>query len=207
MESDESDGSFPAWVSLEYSQMLKLASPSRVIFSSLSKQSVDSLDKLLTDRGATPQQFKADTRTVSQLIKDDGVDMSRVCLLDPKGEKELEPEDIKQFDWFLFGGILGDDPPRDRTGELRKLGFTGRRLGPVQMTTDTALGVTKLIVQDGIPYEKIAFVDHPTIRFDDHESVEMPFRYVKDDKGEPILPDGMKKLLRDDMDKGFDSFE
>jgi hypothetical protein len=42
----------------------------------------------------------------------------------------------------------GDDPPRDRTGELRALGFEGRRLGPVQMTTDTALGVTKAVVQD-----------------------------------------------------------
>lgn len=42
----------------------------------------------------------------------------------------------------------GDDPPRDRTAELRNLGFPGRRLGPVQMTTDTALGVTKLVVDD-----------------------------------------------------------
>ena len=43
---------------------------------------------------------------------------------------------------------VGDDPPRDRTSELRKKGFTGRRLGPVQMTTDTAVRVTRLIVQN-----------------------------------------------------------
>ena len=36
----------------------------------------------------------------------------------------------------------------DRTSELRKRGFQGRRLGPVQMTTDTAVRVTRLIVQD-----------------------------------------------------------
>ena len=36
----------------------------------------------------------------------------RVCLLDPKGEKDLSPQDGEQFDVFLFGGILGDDPPR-----------------------------------------------------------------------------------------------
>lgn len=42
----------------------------------------------------------------------------------------------------------GDDPPRDRTGELRVMGFPGRHLGPTQMTTDTALGVTKLVVHD-----------------------------------------------------------
>ena len=40
------------------------------------------------------------------------------------------------FDWFL-----------DRTSELRNKGFTGRTLGPVQMTTDTAVRVTRLVVQ------------------------------------------------------------
>jgi len=42
----------------------------------------------------------------------------------------------------------GDDPPRDRTGELRKLGFEGRHLKEVQMTTDTAVGVSKRVVED-----------------------------------------------------------
>ena len=46
---------------------------------------------------------------------------------------------------------LGDDPPRDRTAELRVLGFPTRHLGPVQMTTDTALGVTKRVVEDRGP--------------------------------------------------------
>lgn len=35
----------------------------------------------------------------------------------------------------------------DRTSELRKKGFEGRRLGPVQMTTDTAVRVTRLVVE------------------------------------------------------------
>ena len=56
-----------------------------------------------------------------------------------------------------------------------------------------------------VPLSEIPFIDNPTIRFDDVESVEMPFRYVTDAKGEPILPDGMRQLLQDDMDKGFDA--
>jgi ribosome biogenesis SPOUT family RNA methylase Rps3 len=36
----------------------------------------------------------------------------------------------------------------DRTSELRKKGYEGRRLGPVQMTTDTAVRVTRICVQD-----------------------------------------------------------
>lgn len=31
----------------------------------------------------------------------------------------------------------------------------------------------------------------------------MPFRYVIDSEGGPKLPQGMKELLRDDMDKSF----
>lgn len=38
--------------------------------------------------------------------------------------------------------------PVDRTSELRKKGYEGRRLGPVQMTTDTAVRVTRICVQD-----------------------------------------------------------
>lgn len=73
------------------------------------------------------------------------------------------------------------------------------------MTTDTALGVTKTCVQDGIALSDIRFVDHPTITFNERESVEMPFRYVADERtGEPILPPGMKDLLQNDMDRGFD---
>jgi ribosome biogenesis SPOUT family RNA methylase Rps3 len=32
---------------------------------------------------------------------------------------------------------------------LRKLGFEGRHLGEKQMTTDTAVMVTKMVVEDG----------------------------------------------------------
>lgn len=40
----------------------------------------------------------------------------KVCLLDPKAEKDISPEDGEVFDVFLFGGILGDDPPRGSDG-------------------------------------------------------------------------------------------
>ena len=39
---------------------------------------------------------------------------TRTCLLDPAAEQELDPEDGSAFDVFLFGGILGDDPPRGK---------------------------------------------------------------------------------------------
>ncbi|KAF2863919.1 DUF431-domain-containing protein, partial [Piedraia hortae CBS 480.64] len=130
----------------------------------------------------------------------------KTCLLDPKGEQDLSPEDGQKFDVFLFGGILGDDPPRDRTAELRAKGFPGRRLGREQMTTDTAARVTRMVIQ-GKHLDEITYIDRPDIELPatdgPKESVSMPFKYVKNDKG-PIMPDGMVSLLAADMDKGID---
>jgi ribosome biogenesis SPOUT family RNA methylase Rps3 len=93
----------------------------------------------------------------------------------------------------------------DRTSELRKKGFEGRRLGPKQMTTDTAVRVTRLVVQDGsmwpfarvkrhavlmntVALDKVPYVDFPELKFNVHESTQMPFRYITDKEGNPIMP-------------------
>lgn len=132
----------------------------------------------------------------------------KICLLDPSAKQELDPSDAEKFEVFLFGGILGDDPPRDRTSELRKKGFTGRRLGPVQMTTDTAVRVTRAVIMDGKKLDGgIPYIDYPELKLGEHESTEMPFRYVTDQSGKPIMPDGMLDLIKADADKGFDALE
>lgn len=67
----------------------------------------------------TELQLPANLQSVSALnVEHRGVEelyadrKNRVCLLDPSAKKELSPEDGENFDIFLFGGILGDDPPR-----------------------------------------------------------------------------------------------
>ncbi|EGX93776.1 DUF431 domain protein [Cordyceps militaris CM01] len=131
--------------------------------------------KVPEDLASSPA-FKAEHRGVEELYADS---RNQVCLLDPAASKDLSPEDGDSFNVFLFGGILGDDPPRDRTSELRKKGFAGRRLGAKQMTTDTAVRVTRIVVQDKIALDKIDYVDFPELKFNKYESTEMPFRYVK----------------------------
>ncbi|KDQ56566.1 hypothetical protein JAAARDRAFT_70310 [Jaapia argillacea MUCL 33604] len=205
MEDDEdTPKALPQWVELEYNHMRMLAgSDACVHFMHLSKASGDSL--MQGFRGEGLAEAKCHQIGVLELMKQMNVPLEKVCLLDPKAEAELAPEDGDgRFEWFLFGGILGDDPPRDRTSELRVLGFPTRRLGPVQMTTDTALGVTKLVVQDKVPLNQIPYVDFPTITFNPKESVEMPFRYIADRNKEPRLPPGMRELLREDLNKSFD---
>ncbi|KAG8216224.1 SAM-dependent RNA methyltransferase, partial [Butyriboletus roseoflavus] len=209
MEEDEATPtSLPPWVELEYIHMKILAGTSaRVLFTHLSQRSCASLqEKLASFRGpgASSQVY---THSILELLKNQDVPLSKVCLLDPRAERKLGPEDGLEFEWFLFGArqFMSDDPPRDRTSQLRQLGFPTRHLGSVQMTTDTALGVTKRVVDDKIPLDDIPYVAFPTIKFNAKESVEMPFKYIADRPGgEPLLPPGMKALLYDDLNKGFD---
>ncbi|KAI0324619.1 DUF431-domain-containing protein [Cubamyces sp. BRFM 1775] len=205
-EDEETPKSIPKWVELEYMHMRTLAgSGATVHFTHLSQSSCSTLESLFAqDADPARAQAYAHQKSVLELMEEKGIPLEKVCLLDPKAEKELSPEDGDgRFEWFLFGGILGDDPPRDRTGELRVLGFPGRHLGPVQMTTDTALGVTKIVVQDKKCLSEIPFLDHPTIAFNAKESVEMPFRYISDGK-DPILPPGMREHLHEDLNRSFD---
>lgn len=51
-----------------------------------------------------------------------------------------------------------------------------------------------------MPLEKIPYLDNPEIRVDEHESTEMPFRYVKDPDGLPIMPDvSYRQMSGNDM--------
>ena len=40
-----------------------------------------------------------------------------------------------------------------------------------------------------VPLEEIPYLDYPELLINDHERTEMPFRYVKDADGKPIMPD------------------
>ncbi|KAF8909713.1 hypothetical protein CPB84DRAFT_1812961 [Gymnopilus junonius] len=197
-EDEETTKAIPPWVELEHEHMRTLAGPdAHVQFTSFSTS---------TPLSSSPQDKKAQApfhlRGMMQRMLS-SIPLDKICLLDPKAEKELAPEDGDgRFEWFLFG--VCDDPPRDRTSELRVRGFHTRHLSPIQMTTDTALGVTRLVVQDRIPLKEIPYIDQPTIRFNVKESVEMPFRYISNDIKEPRLPPGMKELLQEDLNKTFD---
>ncbi len=64
------------------------------------------------------------------------------------------------------------------------------------MTTDTAVRVTRMVIQEGFELEKIPYVDSPNIKIDEHESTEMPFRYVTKDGKEPVMPEVSAFSLR-----------
>jgi ribosome biogenesis SPOUT family RNA methylase Rps3 len=121
---------------------------------------------------------------------------------------------------FAFGFDSADwSVMLDRTAELRGKGFERRRLGPVQMTTDTAVRVTRMVIEGQVELDQIPFVDFPELKLDRHETTQMPFRYVKGSDGKPVMPEvrkshaslpkltdqyqGMLELIRKDAEKGF----
>lgn len=63
-----------------------------------------------------------------------------------RGKSELKATDKINLKVFVFGGILGDHPPRDRTKVLREHTEVLRHLGELQLSTDTAILTAKLIL-------------------------------------------------------------
>ncbi|KAF2466967.1 DUF431-domain-containing protein [Lindgomyces ingoldianus] len=190
------DPELEEWSSLEYFAIASECHESGAQF--LLSSVPQSLE--LPERLQQAKSLKVETRGIEEIYANQ---KDRVCLLDPAASRDLSPDDGDTFDIFLFGGILGDDPPRDRTSELRKKGYQGRRLGPVQMTTDTAVRVTRIVVQDRVAVDKIPSVDHPELKINENESTEMPFRYVLGKDGQPIMPEGMVDLIKKDSEKGL----
>lgn len=136
--------------------------------------------------------------------------LDRICLLDMRGESILRSEETKIFDAYLFGGILGDHPPRDRTFTLREQFKHRRRLHTTQMSTDTALLVTQMIVEEKWELEKIPFTENPELANpeDPDNTVSMEgFVYVTNkyeletgklrnvNVEEPIMSDTIKNTL------------
>lgn len=80
-----------------------------------------------------------------------------------------------------------------------------------------------LLRRPAVTIHVLTLQEFPTITFNKHESIEMPFRkcpftsvdvrcpinrpgYIADDKGEPILPPGMKEHLKADLDRTIEDF-
>jgi ribosome biogenesis SPOUT family RNA methylase Rps3 len=166
------------WCLIEYKHISKIVGKENLIFTNVT----EGKDKL-----------EAFGEVHECSVKELG--LQNACVLDPEGKKTLSSADSK-FDYLIFGGILGDNPPKKRTGpELSsKLDFEKRNLGKEQMSTDTAVYVSKKII-DGKKLSDLKFKDNIEIELEEDESVELPYRYVIE-HGKPVLPDGFVEFLR-----------
>ncbi len=110
-------------------------------------------------------------------IKD--LHLQNICILDPDAPKTLTLPEAKTFDHFIFGGILGDYPPKKRTKKELTPFLQGavRNIGKKQFSTDNAVAVVKLIC-GGTPLEKMQFQDKLELATGKYESVILPYRYL-----------------------------
>lgn len=134
---------------------------------------------------------KVITKSIRQL------DPKNACILDPEAKILLTPEEAKTFDYFIFGGILGDNPPRKRTEkELTPFlkNAKPRNLGKAQMSTDSAVLVTKLIAE-GKNLKNIKFQDGIEIKINDILMTNLPYHYPIVD-GKPYISRELVEFIK-----------
>ncbi len=170
------------WCKFEYENISKLVGKNNLLFTNIKRKNLF-LDSI----------GKTEKKRIFQL----GIDEKKICILDPEAKEILKPEDSKKFEYFIFGGILGDHPPRKRTGpELTVFmpNVEKRHIGDRQMSTDNAVLTTKLIL-DGKKFEEIDFVDDPEIQMGEFRYLDLPYRYVNVGTKEKPKPQMSEKLF------------
>ncbi|MDO8740669.1 MAG: SAM-dependent methyltransferase [Candidatus Woesearchaeota archaeon] len=154
------------WCFLEYGNIAKIVGKGNIIFTNIkNKKELLKLKKL--------------GNACKESVFDFKFNKNKTCVLDPNSKKTLTPAIARKFDYFIFGGILGNYPPEKRTKRLltEKLKFESFNIGKKQMSTDNAVLAVKLII-DGVPLEKIKFKDNIKIKTGRNEEVILPYRYV-----------------------------
>ncbi|MBM3247361.1 hypothetical protein FJZ17_02370 [Candidatus Pacearchaeota archaeon] len=130
------------------------------------------------------------------------MDFKGACVLDPEASKTLEPKEVKSFNYLIFGGILGDYPPKKRTQEELTPFIDNcevRNIGKEQMSTDNAVFCVKQI-ELGKKFEELKFVEGVSIEINEFESVDLPYRYNLI-KGKPLISKKIQLYLK--KKKGF----
>jgi ribosome biogenesis SPOUT family RNA methylase Rps3 len=107
------------------------------------------------------------------------LNLKNICILDPEAQQTLTPKTAANFDYFVFGGILGDAPPKKRTTQELTNFFPKTKsfnLGKEQMSTDNAVYTAKQII-GGKSLSSLKFKDGIEIQINKIESIIFPFRY------------------------------
>ena len=165
------------WCKLEYAHISSFVGKKNLLFTN-------------TNSSALKKFGKVESKSIKKLRFD------KACVLDPEAKTTLTPEIAKKYNYFIFGGILGDDPPKERTKiELtRFLPYPAYNLGKAQMSTDTAVIVTKLIC-DGKKLSDLKFQQGVEIKISEYEEVHLPYKYLIINK-KVLLAPGIVEMLR-----------
>ena len=170
------------WCLIEYKHISKIVGKNNLWFTNTKSKELKKYGKVFE-------------KSVSEL------NLKKACILDPDAKKVLNTKDVKKFNYFIFGGILGDYPRKKRTkSELtKKLNFENRNIGKKQLSTDNAVYVAKEIL-NGKSLNKIKFKDKIEIELGKYDSVILPYRYAIVNK-KPLISNELITYLK--RRKGF----
>jgi len=150
------------WCIIEYKSISKIVGRENLIFTNVAQKDV----KKLSGYGLV---FIKSVKKMK---------LKNTCVLDPEAKTQLNPKD--KADYFIFGGILGDDPPRKRTGvELTKFipNAKQRNIGKQQLSTDNAVFTVNKIINEHKYLKDLKFQDSVEIKKNKIESFILPYRY------------------------------
>jgi ribosome biogenesis SPOUT family RNA methylase Rps3 len=173
------------WNYLEYKHISEIVGKDNLWFTNIKREN-KKLEKL--------------GKCFKQSVKE--MKLNNACVLDPDSKQTLVPNDSKNFEYFIFGGIMGDYPPRKRTKEeLTQFvpDMQTRNIGKKQFSTDNAVFVVKRIIE-GEKLENMKFQNKITIKTGEFESVDLPFCYPIVN-GKPFMSDELLKFIKNK--KGF----
>ncbi len=165
------------WCLIEYKHISKIVGKGKLLFTNIK-------NKQLGKYG------KRNSKSISEL------NLKNACILDPDAKKTLSPEEAKKFKYFIFGGILGDYPPKKRTKKelTKKLNFTARNIGKKQFSTDNAVAVVKEILK-GKKLKDLKFKKKIEIQLGKYDSVILPYRYLLI-KNKPLISKELVEYLK-----------
>ena len=178
------------WCLIEYGHISKVVGKGNLIFTNIKHEK---------DRNKLKKFGRIFDKSVSELK------FYGICVLSQYAEETLKSNDRNKFRYFVFGGILGDNPAKKRTEDIirelkrNKVKFEERNLGAKQMPTDAAVYVSRKIL-DGRKISDFKFVDELEIQINENESVNLNFRYVVDNN-KAIISEKLVEYLR--KRKGF----
>ncbi len=171
------------WCEIEYEHISKIIGKENLIFTNI---------KTPAQRKKLAQLGTVYKESIAML------NFPKMCVLDPFAEKELVPEDKAQFDYCVFGGILGDHPMQARTKKelvTRMNNPITRHIGKEQFPTDNAVYVVKQILENKKRLNELKFIDEIDIELRDGESIQFPFRYVSIN-GKPLVSEKLIEYLK-----------
>lgn len=172
------------WCIIEYQHISKIVGKKNLIFTNIK----DENNRKKLSKFSLP---------VKKSVKD--LNLDNACVLDPESTSLLTPKKAKKYKYFIFGGILGDNPAKKRTkDEITKplSSLPSFNISKAQMSTDNAVYVVKKITEGG-NLSDIKFMDNIEIKINKIESTILPYRYVLV-KGIPLISKELIRYLKDD---------